>query len=121
MSTSQTQNTVTLIYNLIVNCFQFTLQKAKTSLIFFLLSKLQSQLNLNTKRMKAAIALSRATECDVKSKDHVINQLQKDLAELKSQLFKEVIIALFFLLPPFMRIFSDFHKVYLNQTENYVN
>lgn len=47
--------------------------------------------------MKAAIALSRASECDVKSKDHVINQLQKDLAELKSQLFKEVIIMHFFL------------------------
>lgn len=54
-------------------------------------STFQSQLHQNTKRMKAAIALSRATECDIKSKDHAIDQLQKKLNELKSQLFKEVI------------------------------
>jgi hypothetical protein len=40
--------------------------------------------------MKAAIALSRASECDMKSKDCAIDQLQKDLNEVKSQLFKEV-------------------------------
>lgn len=57
--------------------------------IFFHLP--QSQLSAKTKRMKAAIALSRASECDVVSKDFFINQLQKDLNELKSQLFKEVI------------------------------
>lgn len=41
--------------------------------------------------MKSAIALSRATECDIKIKDHTINQLQNDLCELKRKLCLEVI------------------------------
>lgn len=41
--------------------------------------------------MKAAVALSRASECDINSKDRTIHQLQADLNELKSQLSKEVI------------------------------
>lgn len=41
--------------------------------------------------MKAAVALSRASEFDVKSKDQAINQLQNDLCELKRQLCLEVI------------------------------
>lgn len=40
--------------------------------------------------MKAAVAISRATASDLNLKDHTINQLEKELNEVKSQLFKEV-------------------------------
>lgn len=40
--------------------------------------------------MKAAIAISRANIGDVISKDQIIEQLKKDLNEVKSQVFKEV-------------------------------
>lgn len=40
--------------------------------------------------MKTAVALSRASECDLKTKDDVINQLQNDLSELKRKLCLEV-------------------------------
>lgn len=42
--------------------------------------------------MKAAIAISRATECDVYKKDKEIAETQKELAVIKCQLFKEVSI-----------------------------
>jgi hypothetical protein len=45
----------------------------------------------NERRMKSAIAISRASENDVSLKDHIISQMQTDFNELKSQLFKEVI------------------------------
>lgn len=48
--------------------------------------------------MKAAVALSRASEFDVKSKDQAINQLQNDLCELKMQLCLEVIKPFLYLL-----------------------
>jgi len=41
--------------------------------------------------MKAAIAISRVTECDVYKKDKEIVETQKELNDVKCQLFKEVI------------------------------
>ncbi|KAG5671611.1 hypothetical protein PVAND_001804 [Polypedilum vanderplanki] len=49
----------------------------------------RAQMLKNEKRMKASIAISRATENDVSLKDYSINQLERDLNEFKSQLFKE--------------------------------
>lgn len=45
----------------------------------------------NEKRMKAAVAISRATIGDVCLKEETIHKLQKDLGEVKSQFIKEVI------------------------------
>ena len=44
--------------------------------------------------MKAAIAISRATECDVYKKDREIAETQKELNAIKCQLYKEVSIIL---------------------------
>lgn len=44
----------------------------------------------NEKRMKAAIAISRATIGDVCKKDETISKLEKDLNEVKFQFIKEV-------------------------------
>ncbi|CAG9806741.1 unnamed protein product [Chironomus riparius] len=49
----------------------------------------RSKLQENTKRMKAAIAISRATECEVYKKDKEIAETQKELNVIKCQLFKE--------------------------------
>ena len=46
--------------------------------------------------MKAAIAISRATECDVYKKDKEIAETQKELNVIKCQLFKEVSIKFIF-------------------------
>lgn len=40
--------------------------------------------------MKAAIAISRASDNENKFKDEIISKLQKELHEVKSQYFKEV-------------------------------
>lgn len=40
--------------------------------------------------MNAAIAISRATIGDVETKNQTIVQLQKDMNDVKSQLYKEV-------------------------------
>ncbi|XP_070506938.1 cilia- and flagella-associated protein 58-like [Chironomus tepperi] len=49
----------------------------------------RTKLQENTKRMKAAIAISRATECDVYMKEKEIAETQKELNVIKCQLFKE--------------------------------
>jgi hypothetical protein len=51
----------------------------------------------NEKRMRAAIAISRATIGDVCGKDETIKKLQKDLSEVKCQFIKEASQLSFFI------------------------
>lgn len=46
-------------------------------------------MQVNTKRMKAAVAISRAYDPDLRSKDEKIASLQQELTEVKAQFFKE--------------------------------
>lgn len=45
---------------------------------------------MNTKRMKAAIAIRNASDVDIRSKDALIEQMQKDHNDLKALYFREV-------------------------------
>lgn len=51
---------------------------------------MKSQLQTNTKRMKASVAISQANVAGLKSKDDEITQLQKEIYQLKMDYFKEV-------------------------------